>query len=301
MLEANATPSNVTDSVRLVYNANIATSTVSLSSSFIDVKNNNYNGNISLTPFSSAVLLNTNGENIIVTPPVQCAATGSILYEQWLNVGGNNITDNNWTNAPANTKELTLFEGPTNSADQYASRIRGYICPPQTGNYTFWIAGDDATELWLSKDSTTTNKTKIAYSLSWTGSREWNNYSTQKSVQIYLEAGKKYYIEALHKEGSGGDNLAVAWQLPNGTFEGPIAGSRLSPFKLSEPTTTDQTLFFSTPADVTFGIAPFALTATSSSGLPVSFKVISGPATISGTTITITGRWSCNGRSFSSR
>jgi hypothetical protein len=29
---------------------------------------------------------------------------------------------------------------------------------------------------------------------------------------IALQAGKHYYIESIHVEGTGGDNLAVAWQ-----------------------------------------------------------------------------------------
>ncbi len=288
LLEASVTPSDITDSVRFIYNANLVSNSFLLNSNFIDVKNNSFNGSISLNPFSSAVLINKTG-NTVVAPPVQCSATGSILYEQWVNVGGNAISDNTWTNAPGNSKELTSFEGPENSGEQYASRVTGYICPPQTGNYTFWIAGDDATELWLSTDSTTGNKTKIAFNLSWTGSREWNKYSSQRSTLIYLEAGRKVYIEALHKEGNGGDNLSVAWQLPDGTIEGPIAGSRLSPYKTLQTSTANQVLIFSAPADVTFGIAPFALSATSSSGLPVSFQVVSGPATLSGNTIAITG------------
>jgi hypothetical protein len=44
-----------------------------------------------------------------------------------------------------------------------------------------------------------------------------------------LEAGKRYAIEALHKEGGGNDNLAVGWQLPDGTQERPIPGNRLAP------------------------------------------------------------------------
>ncbi|MDQ6814541.1 MAG: PA14 domain-containing protein, partial [Bacteroidota bacterium] len=160
---------------------------------------------------------------------VECAAMGNILREVWKDVGGNNITDNNWTNAPSSSSLISSFEGPTNVADNYASRIRGYLCAPQTGNYTFWIAGDDAVELWLSTDDNPANKRKIAYHVSWTTSREWERYSTQKSAQIYLEAGKKYYIEALHKEGGGEDNVAVAWQLPDGQKEAPISGSHLSP------------------------------------------------------------------------
>ncbi len=36
----------------------------------------------------------------------------------------------------------------------------------------------------------------------------------QQSAAITLKGGRKYYIEALHKDGGGGDNLAVAWAGP---------------------------------------------------------------------------------------
>ena len=52
---------------------------------------------------------------------------------------------------------------------------------------------------------------------------------------------------------------------------------------------TQQTINFDPPADHFFGDAPFALAATASSGLPVSYQVISGPATVSGNTLTLTG------------
>ncbi len=50
-----------------------------------------------------------------------------------------------------------------------------------------------------------------------------------------------------------------------------------------------QTITFTNPGPHTYGDAPFELDATASSGLPVSFSVISGPATVSGSTLTITG------------
>jgi sugar lactone lactonase YvrE len=50
-----------------------------------------------------------------------------------------------------------------------------------------------------------------------------------------------------------------------------------------------QTISFSLPASVTYGVAPITLSATASSGLPVTFSLVSGPATLSGNTLTITG------------
>jgi len=50
-----------------------------------------------------------------------------------------------------------------------------------------------------------------------------------------------------------------------------------------------QTITFGALANKTFGDAPFALTASASSGLPVTFSIVSGPASVVGTNLTITG------------
>ncbi|RYY22042.1 MAG: T9SS type A sorting domain-containing protein, partial [Sphingobacteriaceae bacterium] len=159
-----------------------------------------------------------------------CAATGTILREEWRNVSGNNISDFAYQTQPTSSSQLTAFEGSANRGDNYASRIRGYICPPQTGNYVFWIAGDDAAELYLSTDENPASKIRIANLVSWTDYREWTKFASQKSAAISLVAGKKYYIEAIHKQGGGGDNLSVQWQLPGGTIESPLPGKYLSPY-----------------------------------------------------------------------
>ncbi|HYO22217.1 MAG TPA: PA14 domain-containing protein, partial [Flavisolibacter sp.] len=165
----------------------------------------------------------------VSTSANQCSATGVILREQWNNIDGNDVGQIPLVSLASAASNITSFEGPSDVSNKYGSRIRGYICVPQTGNYTFWIAGDDATELWLSSNALASAKKKIAYNLSWTGFREWNKFASQKSEPVYLEAGKKYYIEAVHKQGHGGDHLSVAWQLPDGTVEAPIGGERLSP------------------------------------------------------------------------
>jgi hypothetical protein len=58
--------------------------------------------------------------------------------------------------------------------------------------------------------------------------------------------------------------------------------------RASEP--LSQTIAFDTLTDRYLGDPPFTLSASASSGLPVIFTVVSGPATISGNTITLTGQ-----------
>ncbi|WP_159456159.1 MBG domain-containing protein [Chitinophaga eiseniae] len=54
-------------------------------------------------------------------------------------------------------------------------------------------------------------------------------------------------------------------------------------------TTAEQSITFPAVSSKTYGDAPFMLSAISSSGLPVTYAVVSGPATINGNTVTITG------------
>lgn len=186
-------------------------------------------GNYSFLPYSrtDVFICKINQGN---TPVASCNASGTITREFWSNVAGTSINTIPVNTSPANTSQLTIFEGPSQAGDNYASRIRGYICPPLTGNYIFWIASDNNSELWLSTDDKAANKVKIAYVKGYTPSRGWTKYPSQQSAPISLLAGVNYYIEALHKEGTQGDNLAVGWQLPNGALERPIPGTRLSPF-----------------------------------------------------------------------
>lgn len=189
--------------------------------------------NIQANQAGNYVATYTNSGGCQSTQTFNVSVTGSILRESWTGISGTTISsltsNSNYPNNPTARNQITSLEGPTNSADNYGTRIRGYIHPPASGSYTFWVAGDDNTELYLSTSDNPANSPRIAYVDAWTNSREWNKYSTQQSASINLTAGQKYYIEVLHKEGSGGDNVAVAWQGP-GISQQVIAGSYLSPF-----------------------------------------------------------------------
>lgn len=164
-------------------------------------------------------------------PEPVCAGTGTISVETWTGIDGTRVSSIPVGSPPDLTGERNMFEAPTNVGSNFGSRFRGYVCVPVSGNYTFWIASDDHSELWLSTDADPANKKRIAHVWGWTTPRQWTKYSTQQSAPVALVAGQQYYIEALYKEDEGGDNMAVGWQLPDGTLERPIPGNRLSPFK----------------------------------------------------------------------
>ncbi|MBL9126433.1 MAG: DUF3466 family protein, partial [Verrucomicrobiales bacterium] len=131
---------------------------------------------------------------------------------------------------PASPSSVTYladaFETPPNSGNFYGQRLSGHIVAPTTGDYTFYIASDDQSELLLSTDDDPANKRSIARVDAWTTFRNWTQFASQRSAAIRLEAGRRYYLEANMVEADGLDNLSVRWDLPGGAVEAPIPASR---------------------------------------------------------------------------
>src|SRR5436190_6127756 len=158
-------------------------------------------------------------------------SSNGVLREVYLNIGGSSLPDltNNpaFPNGPSLETIQPTFEAPNEFADNYGQRMRALLLPPQTGAYVFWVASDDQGALYLSTDENPAHKVRIASVNTWTALREWTKETNQQSVPIQLTNGSRYYIEAIQKEGTGGDNLSVRWQLPNATIEAPIPHNRL--------------------------------------------------------------------------
>jgi hypothetical protein len=160
-------------------------------------------------------------------------APGAVTREVWTGITGDGVSNIPTGSAPNFIDTLTDFEAPTNWANNYGTRVRGYITAPLTGQYRFWIASDNASELWLSTDSGAANKRRIAQVTTRTNPRQWTKESNQRSSLINLVQGQQYYVEALQKEGTGSDNLAVGWAKPGQSTSLPseiIPGAVLSPF-----------------------------------------------------------------------
>ena len=87
--------------------------------------------------------------------------------------------------------------------------------------------------------------------------------------------------------GTGSDTLTVTY-----TPDANSSSTYTSAMGTNSVTvsTSQQTITFTAPASpVSYGVSPIALSATASSGLTVALTVVSGPGTISGSTLTITG------------
>lgn len=139
---------------------------------------------------------------------------------------------------PAKERQVIrkAFEVPVQMATNFQARFTAQLVPPQTGEYQFWIANDDVSELWLSPDATSGKKVKIAEVLRDTPYAKWPHTHEAASIPVKLEAGKRYHLEVLQTQHAGSTHLSVRWRLPDGTEERPIPAARFVLPDLTETT-----------------------------------------------------------------
>lgn len=89
--------------------------------------------------------------------------------------------------------------------------------------------------------------------------------------------------------GAAGTVTVQAAQAGDGTYNAATPVQQTFTVDAAIPDPLNQTIAFTDIADKVVTDAPFTISATASSGLAVSYAIISGPATITGNTVTITG------------
>src|SRR5262245_52223549 len=58
-------------------------------------------------------------------------------------------------------------------AENYGERVSGIFVPAVTGNYIFFISGDDDSDLFLSTDASPVNKRIICQEMQWSDPNSW--------------------------------------------------------------------------------------------------------------------------------
>jgi len=166
------------------------------------------------------------------TSPVFRVGPGAgIARDWWTNIKDTNLTKLDFSASPPTGREILgrAFETPMKMATNFAARYQGFLIPPITGSYKFWIANESVSELWLSTGAMPANKIKIAEVSSDTPYSKWPHTHEAESVPVNLEAGRRYYLEVWQRQKSGSTQLAVRWRLPNGVEERPMPACRLMP------------------------------------------------------------------------
>jgi hypothetical protein len=182
---------------------------------------------------SGSFAVATAGTNLGLQP-----ITGKVLREVWFDLPGDTLQDLTYNarypGAPSVHDFPPGFKTDTNQPSPFGTRTRGYLVPPANGDYELFIDGLGQIGLWLSPDDDPVDKVKIAQ-IAFTRNRPGDpsptqTHSQQESGPVSLEAGRRYYIEAIHKYGGSRDQLTVSWKRPDGVVE-PIPAEFLAPFK----------------------------------------------------------------------
>jgi len=171
-----------------------------------------------------------------------------LVQQVWREVGGAGVADIPLGSPPTETRTLARLELGS-IGESYGDRTRGFLVAPTSGAYTFWLYGDDETELRLAPDADASGAVRVAHVSGWTSPSEWSKYPSQRSAPITLAAGERYAFELLHKEGNGGAHWGVGWSKPGDGTSGPaeiVPASALGP---EEPVTTTATPAFRLASD----------------------------------------------------
>ena len=178
-----------------------------------------------------------------VTPQGVASLQGSQYYYQYA------PTTNGYLTA-FDTDQITGGDLNNNPAfgsvlgDNYGDVVSGWITPTVSGNYYFFLASDDASELDMNTSGPDpAGATMIAQETGCCNGflEPTNTLNTGQTTTtpIALTAGTSYFVRALHTEGTGGDYVKVAWRLSTDNTLAkdltPIASQYLSSYAAQPP------------------------------------------------------------------
>ena len=129
------------------------------------------------------------------------------------------------------------FELAPTTTNQLVVRFRGYLHPPASGDYEFWLAGATEAQLYISATVREEEKVQVAQVLD-ASAKSWDaprfGGTSRWGPPVPLVAGRRYYTEALVLIKHGEGHLSVAWKGPDRPRE-LITGRFLSPCKSRQP------------------------------------------------------------------
>jgi len=118
-------------------------------------------------------------------------------------------------------------------------RLTGWLTPPTSGAYQFFLTGSGQAQVQLSTDDLSRNRKLLVSSAGTVSARQWS--AGARSKPIALQAGKRYYVEIVHLTTAGSPaSIALAWRpvttTPGGRKDDPAPedGSPAMPATLFE-------------------------------------------------------------------
>jgi Concanavalin A-like lectin/glucanases superfamily len=174
------------------------------------------------------------------------------LAGPWYGTLASSVYENGTAPTPTFSCVVPGFEAGLDNPGAYPNNSFiqqiGYFVPPANGNYVFFITSHDQGDLFLSTDSTPSNKRLIAQEAGWTANFGWNSVggggsvvsqkrsdqfspdngaTTPYATGIPMVAGQRYYMEVVHQTSLwGNEQFGVDYRIMSGgSVTAPADGS----------------------------------------------------------------------------
>ena len=224
--------------------------------------------------------------------PVVTATGGSFTYNAAAHAGSGAVTGISATDLAGALVRLSYAGTPNGAA---ANSYANAVAPTDAGSYTVTATFDGSANYHAASSAPaalTIGKANQTISVT-TASPATATYQASFQVGATASSGLAVAYGSALPLTNAGDTYTMTSGTGTGTVTYGQPGNHN--FNPAPPVTADvaarkaaQTISFAALADKTYGDADFALSATASSTLPVSFSV-TGAATVDGSTVSITG------------
>ncbi|XP_074619882.1 uncharacterized protein LOC141878753 [Acropora palmata] len=173
---------------------------------------------------------------VLVTSADDGLVAHGVLQEVWhnINYASRGVislqNDGKFPNAPDLVTVHEQFDVYDFDTKIYGQRLTAYLLIPESGNYTFYVACDNACTLMLHMNQLTdkeTEKVLLARTTSSTYHNQWDRFPEQKSNETFLSKCHFSLVEMHMVQYGGKDSASVGIKLSNGTYERPIGKNRL--------------------------------------------------------------------------
>ncbi len=288
LYEANVKINDPADYIRFEYNATNTSKSISLDQPYVDAKNKSYQNKLSLAPFTSVVLIASGNlpkklpqtisfpalpDRIYLDKPFKLsgASTSGLPLSFKLISGSASIKDSIITLLGAGAITVEAFQDGDSKFSSAVPVTRSFDVKKSPQNLNFpSISTKNLNQGSFALLASTSSNLTPSF-------RVISGPATISGSKITLTDIGTVKIESTQP---GNGNYQAASSI-NQSFD--VIGAINSADK------STQTIDFSFVSSINFTTAPIKLEAASSSGLDVKYAVLSGPATVSGNIISLTG------------
>ena len=160
------------------------------------------------------------------------ATLSPVRAEFWENVATGSIsglTDlPSFPLSPDGVTHLPTPEAPEFVATGYGARIVLSIKAPESGSYRFYVNSGGPAELYFGSASPGAKIAWVLPAQTGLGVAEWQTYPNQKSAEVAMTAGQKYYLELRYVAAVPSQHAQIGWSGPGLSGVEPLNRDDLS-------------------------------------------------------------------------